>query len=80
MLEQVASNVNLAHSARFALVSFLIQINISIDQIVGLFNTCLDFDPEKTRYQVEHIAGASGTIYEPPSCATMATYGKLHFP
>jgi DNA primase large subunit len=76
MLEQVAANVNLAHSARFALVSFLIQINMSVDQIVGLFNTSPDFDPEKTRYQVEHIAGSSGTKYKPPSCATMATYGN----
>jgi DNA primase large subunit len=76
MLEQVASNANLAHSARFALVSFLIQINMSVDQIVGLFNTSPDFDQEKTRYQVEHIAGASGTKYKPPSCATMATYGN----
>jgi DNA primase large subunit len=76
MLEQVATNVNLAHSARFALVSFLIQINMSVDQIVGLFNTSPDFDPEKTRYQVEHIAGSSGTKYKPPSCATMATYGN----
>ena len=35
-----------------------------------------DFDPEKTRYQVEHIAGASGTEYRPPACDTMATYGN----
>jgi DNA primase large subunit len=76
MLEQVAANANLVHLARFALVSFLIQINISVDQIVGLFNTSPDFDQEKTRYQVEHIAGASGTKYKPPSCATMATYGN----
>jgi DNA primase large subunit len=76
MLEQVAANANLVHLARFALVSFLIQINISVDQIVGLFNTSPDFDQEKTRYQVEHIAGASGTKYQPPSCATMATYGN----
>jgi DNA primase large subunit len=76
MLEQVAANANLAHSARFALVSFLLQINMSVDQIVGLFNTSPDFDQEKTRYQVEHIAGSSGTKYKPPSCATMATYGN----
>lgn len=76
MLEQVAANANLAHSARFALTSFLLQINMTIDQIVGLFNTSPDFDQEKTRYQVEHIAGSSGTRYKPPSCATMATYGN----
>jgi len=76
MLEQVAANANLAHSARFALTSFLLQINMSPDQVIGLFNTSPDFDQERTRYQVEHIAGSSGTKYKPPSCATMATYGN----
>lgn len=76
MLDQVAANANLAHSARFALTSFLLQINMSPDQVIGLFNTSPDFDQERTRYQVEHIAGSSGTKYKPPSCATMATYGN----
>lgn len=76
MLSQVAANANLAHSARFALTSFLLQINMSVDHVVGVFNTSPDFDQERTRYQVEHIAGASGTKYKPPSCATMATYGN----
>jgi DNA primase large subunit len=68
--------VDLAHSARFALVSFLLQINMTAVEIVSLFNTSPDFDEERTRYQVEHIAGASGTSYKPPACATMATYGN----
>lgn len=76
MLTDVAKGTNLAHSARFALVSFLLQINMTEDQVVELFNTSPDFDAERTRYQVEHIAGASGTRYRPPSCATMATYGN----
>ncbi|MCK7525280.1 MAG: hypothetical protein MZV64_50565 [Ignavibacteriales bacterium] len=28
--------------------------------MIALFNTSPDFDQERTRYQVEHIAGASG--------------------
>lgn len=76
MLSDVARGVNLAHSARFALVSFLLQINMTVDEVTSLFNTSPDFDQEKTRYQVEHIAGASGTRYKPPACATMATYGN----
>ncbi len=76
MLSQVAAGTNLAHSARFALTSFLLQINMSVDDVVALFNTSPDFDDERTRYQVEHIAGASGTKYKPPSCATMTTYGN----
>jgi DNA primase large subunit len=76
MLFMVAKGTNLAHSARFALVSFLLQINMSTDQVIALFNTSPDFDEERTRYQVEHIAGSSGTTYKPPSCATMTTYGN----
>jgi DNA primase large subunit len=76
MLSLVAKGTNLAHSARFALVSFLLQINMSSDQVIALFNTSPDFDEERTRYQVEHIAGSSGTKYKPPSCATMTTYGN----
>ncbi|OPY53060.1 MAG: DNA primase large subunit PriL [Methanosaeta sp. PtaU1.Bin060] len=76
MLSDVASGTNLAHSARFALVSFLLQINMGSEDVISLFNTSPDFDQERTRYQVEHIAGASGTKYRPPSCATMATYGN----
>jgi DNA primase large subunit len=76
MLTEVAKGTNLAHSARFALVSFLLQINMTAVEIVSLFNTSPDFDEERTRYQVEHIAGASGTSYKPPACATMATYGN----
>jgi len=76
MLADVGKGTNLAHSARFALVSFLLQINMTIEEIISLFNTSPDFDEERTRYQVDHIAGASGTRYKPPACATMATYGN----
>jgi DNA primase large subunit len=76
MLTDVAGGANLAHSARFALVSFLLQINMSPEEVIALFNTSPDFDQERTHYQVEHIAGASGTKYRPPSCATMVTYGN----
>lgn len=76
MLSQVSGGTNLAHSARFALTSFLLQVNMPVDEVISLFNTSPDFDEERTRYQVEHIAGSSGTKYKPPSCATMTTYGN----
>jgi DNA primase large subunit len=76
MLSEVGKGANLAHTARFALVSFLLEINMSPDRVIALFNTSPDYDEERTRYQVEHIAGSSGTKYKPPSCATMATYGN----
>jgi len=76
MRADVSKGANLAHSARFALVSFLLKINMSPEQVIAIFNTSPDFDLERTRYQVEHIAGATGTEYRPPACATMATYGN----
>jgi len=33
---------------------------------------------DKTRYQIEHISGSSGTEYKPPSCSTMRTYGNCY--
>ncbi|MCQ8903272.1 MAG: DNA primase regulatory subunit PriL [Methanothrix sp.] len=76
LLEQLASGRNLAHTARFALTSFLLNINLSVEEIVGVFNNSPDFDEEMTRYQIEHIAGSTGTRYTPPSCSTMLTYGN----
>jgi DNA primase large subunit len=76
MLAAVAIGTNLAHTARFALTTFLLAVGMTVDEVVGVFNTSPDFDEERTRYQVEHIAGKSGTAYRPPSCATMATYGN----
>ncbi|NYT02067.1 MAG: DNA primase large subunit PriL, partial [Methanosarcinales archaeon] len=46
MLAQVAAGVNLAHTARFALTSFLLRIGMDVDQVVGIFNTSPDFDEE----------------------------------
>ncbi|NPV62901.1 MAG: DNA primase large subunit PriL [Methanotrichaceae archaeon] len=76
MLADVAAGKNLAHSARFALTSFLLRIGMSSQDVVALFSSSPDFDPERTGYQVEHIAGSSGTRYKPPSCSTMKTYGN----
>lgn len=76
VLGQVAAGTNLAHTARFALTTFLLHVGMGVDEVVAVFNRSPDFDVEKTRYQVEHIAGRGGTAYRPPSCATMATYGN----
>lgn len=75
-LSQVTQGTNLSHTARFALTTFLLHVGMTVDEVVQIFNTSPDFDEEKTRYQVGHIAGRSGTSYKPPSCATMSTYGN----
>ncbi len=76
LLMAIQNGQNLAHSARFALTSFLANIGMGVDEIVETYRASLDFDEERTRYQVQHIVGSSGTAYTAPSCATMATYGN----
>jgi DNA primase large subunit len=67
---------NLPHTGRFALTSFLNFIGLSSEDIMKLFSESPDFDPSKSRYQIEHITGEiSGTEYTPPECSTMKSYG-----
>lgn len=75
-LANVRGGVNLAHSMRFAMTSFLLSVGMSAEDILNLFNISPDFNAEKTLYQIEHIAGATGNIYKPPACDTMRTYGN----
>jgi DNA primase large subunit len=75
-LANVQGGVNLAHSMRFAMTSFLLSVGMSVDEILNLFNISPDFDAETTLYQIEHIAGATGNVYKPPACDTMRTYGN----
>ncbi len=76
ILSELQRGMNVPHTARFALTSFLLNIGMSVDDVVDLFKTAPDFDEEKTRYQVEHIAGerGKGVEYVSPSCDTMRTY------
>lgn len=64
------------HHGRFAIASFLATIGMSVDDIMDFFREIPNFDPEKSRYQIEHIAGDRGVDkYTPPGCATMQTHG-----
>ncbi len=75
-LSNAQAGVNLSHSMRFALTSFLLNIGMNVEGIIELFKVSPDFDEERTRYQVMHIHGSSGTVYKTPSCSTMVTYGN----
>ena len=75
-LSNARTGVNLPHSMRFALTSFLLNVGMSAEGVIELFRASPDFDEERTKYQVMHIRGATGTVYKSPSCATMATYGN----
>jgi len=76
LLDQVQKGEHLEHHSRFAIAAFLTSIGMSTDDIVDLFQVNPGFGEEATRYQVDHIRGAtSPTQYSPPSCATMQSYG-----
>lgn len=75
ILGQAHNGMNLSHSARFALVSFLHALGMDSTQILALFSESPDFDESKSIYQIKHITGElSGTDgYTPPECSTMKT-------
>jgi len=76
LLDQVQKGEHLEHHSRFAIASFLTSIGMKTDEIVDLFQVNPGFGEEATRYQVDHIRGATGpTDYSAPSCATMQSYG-----
>ncbi len=77
ILAELDSGKNVPHTGRFAIASFLINLGYDVDKVVEVFRNAPDFDEEKTRYQVEHIAGmrGKGERYIAPSCETMKSWG-----
>ena len=75
LVNAITAGTNLPHAGRFAIVAFLHNIGMNPVQVMEIFARAPDFDPEKTRYQVEHISGRGGTEYTAPSCATLRTTG-----
>ena len=76
ILAAIQAGENVPHMGRFALVAFLNSIKLNTNEILKLFSTAPDYQEDKTRYQVEHITGASSsTSYKSPGCDKMRTYG-----
>lgn len=78
LLSELQKGMNLPHTARFALTSFLANLGYDKEKIMELYRMAPDFREDMTRYQVEHIIGAGGTEYTSPSCKTMMTYGNCY--
>ena len=66
---------NLPHSGRFMLATFLLTRGQSIQQIAPLFKNAPDYNEKITLYQLNHLAGTSGsgTKYSCPSCEKLKT-------
>ncbi|HID20254.1 MAG TPA: DNA primase regulatory subunit PriL [Methanophagales archaeon] len=77
ILSNLKEGINVPHGARFAVTAFLLNLGLSEEEIIAIYKNSPDFDEERTRYQVQHIAGGTGSVrYTAPSCATMRTYGN----
>lgn len=77
ILQMSRQGMNLPHSARFALVTFLHALGLTYDEIIRVFSESPDFDESKSEYQIKHITGENrgGDGYTPPECNTMRTNG-----
>ena len=83
LLERAKEGKHLSHTERFALVTYLLHQEISIDSIVNLFSNVPDFKEDKTRYQVEDLAGKTGGRIEPYTtynCSTLQSHGVCSNP
>lgn len=69
-IEVLEKGENLPHSGRFMLASFLLTRGQTVEQIAPLFKNAPDFNEKITLYQLNHLAGSSGsgTKYSCPSC------------
>ncbi len=74
-IEILEKGENLPHSGRFMLATFLLSRNQSIEQIAPLFKNAPDYNERVTLYQLNHLAGTSGsgTQYSCPSCEKLKT-------
>ena len=82
IMEMSRQGMNLPHSARFALVTFLSALGLGYDDIIRVFAESPDFDESKSEYQIKHITGENrgGDAYTAPECKTMKTNGLCFNP
>ena len=71
---ELLNGVNVTHSGRFAIATFLASIGMPSEKIIGSFRRTPNFNEHTTRYQVERITGINGQKYSCPSCDKMRSY------
>lgn len=74
-IEILEKGENLPHSGRFMLATFLLSKGQSVQQIAPLFKNAPDYNERVTLYQLNHLAGTSGSgiQYSCPSCEKLKT-------
>ncbi|ODS37775.1 MAG: hypothetical protein A7316_01475 [Candidatus Altiarchaeales archaeon WOR_SM1_86-2] len=75
MLSQLESG-EISHNGMFVLGTFLVNLNLTIEDILKIFSVFPKYDEEKTRKQLEYFSGEkTGRKYSCPACATIKSYG-----
>ena len=76
LIDRAKSGAHLSHTERITMVTYLLHQGASTDAIVNLFSKVSDFNAEKTKYQIENLAGkTTGQPYVTYNCATLRTHG-----
>jgi len=77
IMKKLRANINLSHSERFAVTTFLINIGMDVDDIMDLYETYSpDYRKDITAYQVNFLRGKDEEIrYSPPACKALKTQG-----
>jgi DNA primase large subunit len=76
LINRVKSGAHLSHTERITMVTYLLHQGASTDAIARLFSKVSDFNEEKTKYQIENLAGkTTGQAYVTYNCSTLRTHG-----
>jgi DNA primase large subunit len=77
LIKEMKSGKAISHMARFTVTSFLLNIGMSVEEVLEYFRNVADFNENKTRYQIQHIAGMIGSKirYLPPKCEVLKSFG-----
>ena len=78
LLKRAATGQHMSHVERFTLVTYLLHQGVSVDSIANLFSGMPDFNVEKTKYQVENLAGkkyGENKPYVTYNCSSLQTHG-----
>jgi DNA primase large subunit len=79
LLAMAQAGENLSHMGRFTLATFLNTLGMSGEEILKVFANSPDFREDLATYQIDHVTGRiSGTVYTPPECTTMVSFGLCH--
>ena len=73
---EITTGVNIPHMARFDLGTFLINIRMPPEDIMGVFAKASNYDERITRYHLDNLSGKSGgKQYSMPACSKVREHG-----